>query len=162
MPPSFDIRRAEVRHAPLIAPLFDAYRQFYAQPSDVAGAAAFVRERLERRESVIFMAVLGPDEQEGSGAEDAPNVVGFVQLYPMFTSVGMRRMWILNDLFVAKGARRMGVADALMAAAEEHARAFGAAAIALETQHANSGAQALYEARGWVLERDTRWYTLRL
>ena len=35
--------------------------------------------------------------------------VGFVQLYPTFTSIGAKRAWVLNDLFVVPEARRRGV-----------------------------------------------------
>src|SRR5256885_435295 len=42
--------------AALIAPLFDAYRQFYEQPADADAALAFITARLERGESVILLA----------------------------------------------------------------------------------------------------------
>ena len=86
-----------------VAPLFDAYRQFYQQPSDPALARAFIAERLARSESVIFLA-----ERDGQA-------VGFVQLYPLFSSTAARprRLWLLNDLFVSPvGPRRRGGARA--------------------------------------------------
>ena len=51
------IRLATPADADTVAPLFDAYRQFYEQAPDLAGAKAFIAERLEREESVILLAL---------------------------------------------------------------------------------------------------------
>ena len=125
----------------LVVPLFDAYRQFYGQPPDLEGAHRFLAERISRGESVIFAVV------EGDRA------LGFTQLYPSFSSVSMRPIWILNDLYVAEGARRRGVGVRLLRAARDHARQTGAARLALSTAVTNTTAQALYERDGW--KRDT-------
>ncbi|MCA1715231.1 MAG: GNAT family N-acetyltransferase, partial [Gammaproteobacteria bacterium] len=69
------IRRAGPGDLDALAPLFDAYRQFYGQPADLQRAHDWLRERLQRNESVVLMA-------ERNGA-----VLGFTQLYPMFSSV---------------------------------------------------------------------------
>ena len=94
------IRRATLDDIDSLAPLFDAYRGFYGQPSDVDAARAFLRERHERDESVALIAF------------DDARAVGFVQLYPIFSSVRMRRVWLLNDLYVDAGARRSGAGRA--------------------------------------------------
>lgn len=125
----------------LVAPLFDAYRQFYGQPPDPDGARRFLAERLVRGESVILAVV------EGGRA------LGFTQLYPSFSSVSMRPIWILNDLFVADDARRRGVGARLLQAARDHALRTGAVRLALSTAVTNTTAQALYERDGW--RRDT-------
>ena len=124
-----------------VVPLFDAYRRFYGQPPDVDGARRFLAERLGRGESVIFAVV------EGGRA------LGFTQLYPSFSSVSLRPIWILNDLFVAEDARRRGVGARLLRAARDHAVKTGAARLALSTAVTNTTAQALYERDGW--RRDT-------
>src|SRR5262252_8860136 len=80
----------------LVVPLFDAYRRFYGQPPDPDGARRFLAERLGRGESVIYAVV-----------EDG-RALGFTQLYPSFSSVSMKPIWILNDLFVTEEARRRG------------------------------------------------------
>ena len=87
----------------LVAPLFDAYRQFYGLLSDLAGAHRFLAERLERQESVIFLAVL----DRAGRAEGEEVAAGFTQLYPSFSSERMGRIWILNDLFVRAGGVRL-------------------------------------------------------
>ena len=141
------IRRATPADLPALAPLFDAYRRFYGQPGDVARADAFLRERLQRNESVVLLA-----ERDGAAA-------GFTQLYPMFSSVRTARLWILNDLFVAEHARRAGVARALLDAAAAFARDDGARGIMLETARDNAPARALYRAAGWS-EDASQWYSL--
>lgn len=131
------VRRTGLTHLDVVARLFDQYRGFYGQPSDLATATAFIRARMERDESVIFLA----------WNDDA--AVGFTQLYPAFSSVSASRVWILNDLLVVPEARRRGVASALLSAAAEFARADGALRLELETDHDNAAAQALYRAMGW-------------
>ena len=129
--------------------LFDAYRQFYGQPSNPDAARDWLRSRLRFGESKVLVARQGRD------------VVGFAQLYPSFSSVRMARSWILNDLFVLPATRRQGVARALLDAAAEVARQDGAAVISLETARGNEVARAAYRAAGWQ-EDDTQWYSLSL
>lgn len=133
-----------------LAPLFDAYRVFYRQASDLATARAFLGQRLQHRESVVFMA------------RDRTSALGFTQLYPAFSSVSARRIWILNDLFVAPRARQRGVARALMSAARAFAFETGALRLVLETAEDNGPAQALYESLGYVRETGERHYALTL
>jgi ribosomal protein S18 acetylase RimI-like enzyme len=143
------IRRAGQDDVDQLAPLFDAHRQFYRQPRDLPRARDFLRERLQRNESVILLAT-----------QDVA-VVGFTQLYPMFSSVRTARIWILNDLYVAEPARRSGAARGLLDAAARFAREEGAARLMLETGRDNGPARALYRAAGWS-EDDSQWYSLSL
>ena len=133
------VRQAGPADVDAVAPLFDAYRQFYQQPSDLALARAFIAERLARSESVIFLA------------ERDAQAVGFVQLYPLFSSTAAqpRRLWLLNDLFVSPSARGGGVARALMDRARRLGEETGAAGLELATARTNAPAQRLYESLGW-------------
>lgn len=142
------ILEASPADVPKLAPLFDAYRQFYGRPSDVGGAGKYLHERLSARESKVFAAV-----------KDSV-FLGFVQLYPSFSSVSMKRLWILNDLFVVPDARRGGVAKALMERARKLAADTGAEGLVLETANDNLKAQALYEKLGW--KRETQFYRYNL
>lgn len=146
---TISISRAGPADLDALAALFDAYRQFYGQPSDPAFARQWLRERLRFGESTVLLA------------KRAGSTVGFVQLYPMFSSVRTAKTWILNDLYVDAGARRQGVARALLDAAATFAREDGAAGIALETSRDNAAARALYLAAGWQ-EDATQWYSLAL
>lgn len=133
-----------------LAVLFNQYRIFYGQNSDLKAAKQFLEERFQRQDSVIFVA-----ELDG-------RLIGFAQLYPSFSSVSLKRIWILNDLFVAESARRRGAAKRLMMTVEKHARLTYAARITLATQVANTAAQKLYESRGYVKDREFDHYALRL
>src|SRR5689334_1008174 len=130
--------RAELDDLEALVPLFDGYRSFYRQGSDPAGARAFLAERLKRDESVIFIAMV-------DGA-----AVGFTQLYPLFSSVSMKRLWLLNDLFVAPTGRRTGAGRALLDRAERWARETGSKGLTLSTEITNATAQRLYESAGWT------------
>jgi ribosomal protein S18 acetylase RimI-like enzyme len=147
-------RLATERDLDRVAPLFDAYRQFYGQPSDVALARRFVSERLREAESVVLLA-----ESDDGGTTSA---LGFTQLYPSFSSVSAARIWILNDLFVAPEARGRGVARGLLDAARAHAERTGARRLVLSTARTNAAAQRLYESTGWVRDDAFLHYALEL
>jgi ribosomal protein S18 acetylase RimI-like enzyme len=142
------LRRATLADLDTLAPLFDAYRRFYEQPGDVALASGYLHARLERAESVIFVA-------RAEGAD-----VGFCQLYPTWCSVAAARIFVLYDLFVEADARRAGIGRALMLEAQAFARAAGAVRIDLTTARTNARAQALYESLGW--RRDDVYLTYNL
>lgn len=145
-PPDTTVSRATPADLDALAALFDAYRRFYGQDSDVPRARQWLRERLRFGESAVLVA-----RRDGAMA-------GFVQLYPMYSSVRMARTWILNDLYVDAATRRKGVARALLDAAADFAREDGAAGIALETTVDNATARALYRSAGWQ-EDATQWYS---
>jgi ribosomal protein S18 acetylase RimI-like enzyme len=144
------IRRATIDDVDAIAPLFDHYRMFYQQPSDPELAQRFISERLQRGESVVFLAEVGG------------KVAGFTQLFPSFSSVRAGRAFVLNDLYVDIATRRLGVARALLQAAADFARADGAIRLELETDHDNRSAQALYRHMGWELYEETLRFRLSL
>jgi len=146
---NINVRQATAHDLDTVAPLFDAYRQFYQQPSDLARSREFLRERFAHHESVILLAF-------NAGA----TALGFTQLYPLFGSVHCIRTYLLNDLFVAPHARKHGVGARLLIAAADFARANGKAALSLSTAVDNATAQRLYESLGW--KRDTGFYEYHL
>ena len=133
-----EIRIAETPELPLLANLFDHYRQFYGQVPDLDGARSFMQQRLFVGDSVILVA-----------AHDE-TLIGFVQLYPSFSSVSMQRIYILNDLFVGPNFRKQGVGRSLIQAAERFGRDQNAVRLTLATAVTNEAARALYESLGWV------------
>ena len=145
--PEVHVRRAERADLPNLVPLFDAYRRFYEQPSDPAGAERFLSERLDRRESVVFVA-------EARGVP-----VGFMQLYPIFSSTSLGRVYVLNDLFVASAARKKGVGGLLLETARAWGRNEGVHSLELSTAVDNP-AQRLYEAHGWTPDIEFLHYDL--
>jgi GNAT superfamily N-acetyltransferase len=132
-----NIRRAVKGDIIDLSVLFDRYRVWYHQPSDIAAAEKFLLQRIENEESVIFVA------------EDGKSLAGFTQLYPIFSSVSLQRAWLLNDLYVHASARKQGVATQLLAAAAAYGRQTDAKWLLLQTGNDNFTAQSLYEKNGW-------------
>ena len=138
------VRQAVIADVDILAPLFDAYRQFQGQGSDLPAARDFLRARFDHGESIVFIA------------EDGEHALGFAQLYPSFSSVSLARVFLLNDLFVAAEGRRRGVATRLLDAVVAYARSLQAVRITLFVARPNTSAQALYEAHGWA--QDDRFF----
>ena len=85
-----------------LSELFDAYRTFYRKATDIEGAKSFLEARISKQDSELYVA------------ETADNkLVGFVQLYPLFSSTRMKKYWLLNDLFInpESGQRHFNRAD---------------------------------------------------
>lgn len=132
-----------------VVPLFDAYRRFYEKASDPDAARDFLAARLAAGESVIFLA------------GDGERALGFIQLYPAYSSTRMARLWLLNDLFVTAEARGRGVGEALLKRARQHAEETGACELVLETANDNP-ARRLYERSGYRHVTDLAFYKLAL
>jgi len=143
------IHRGSIKDLDDLVPLFDGYRQFYGRRSDLTAARAFLGHRIERDESVVYLAYTGPRE-----------AAGFTQLYPSFSSVSLKALWILNDLYVRSDVRRGGVGRALLERARRHALETGAKGLTLSTGVTNKAAQTLYESCGW--QRDDEFFQYHL
>jgi ribosomal protein S18 acetylase RimI-like enzyme len=133
-----NIIAADVSHLDHLLPLFLGYLEFYKVEREAEDVWGFLEERLANQESIIYLAVT--DEGEA---------VGFVQLYPSFSSLSLKRQWILNDLFVLPEFRRQKVARALLKKADELAVATNARGLSLMTAVDNAPAQRLYQDLGW-------------
>lgn len=138
---SFLVRPAGAEDLPALSALFDSYRQFYRQSADPFGCRNFLQQRMERGDARQLVA----QSPEGS-------LLGFVQLYPLWSSVRMKPLWLLNDLFVAETSRSKGAGSALLEAAKELARQTGACGLSLETTPDNLKAMALYKRSGFELQ----------
>lgn len=138
------VRQAVFADLDALAELFNLYRVFQGQASDLAAGRAFLKARFDHGESVVFLA------SEGS------TPLGFAQLYPSYSSTALARVFILNDLFVHEQGRRKGIASGLLSAVEDYAWSHGAARVTLNVAIPNVEAQALYDARGWT--RDTQFF----
>lgn len=132
------------------AELFNLYRMFYEQESDLQGAKTYIKERIENKDSVIFIV------------EDNERLVGFTQLYPAFSSISMKRTWILNDLYVVEDGRKQGAGEMLLQKAKEYAIETGAKSISLSTARANDKAQRLYKKQGYEQDSNFLYYELNI
>ena len=117
------VHRADATHLDHVARLFDAYRGFYGQPSNLTQSRDFIAERIARDESAIFVVL-----------DAAGEALGFVQLFPTFSSIDAHRTWLLGDLFTAPVARGRGVATLLMNTARDFAVLSGAKGLVLVEQ----------------------------
>ncbi|HEY5691961.1 MAG TPA: GNAT family N-acetyltransferase [Cyclobacteriaceae bacterium] len=98
-----NIRKAELMDLNYLAELFDQYRVFYKKNSDVESTRLFLKTRIKKKESEIFVSF----NNEGK-------MTGFTQLYSSFSSTTLKRFWVLNDLFVHQDFRRQGYSIALI------------------------------------------------
>jgi len=140
------IKKASIEDIESIASLFDAYRVFYRKESDLDAAIVFIKERITNNESIIYLAFF----------EDI--AVGFTQLYPVFSSTRMKRIWLLNDLYVDKNYRGKGISKMLLNQAKHLAIETNAAAVILETEKTNNIGNKLYPSVGFALEDDVNHY----
>jgi len=134
-------------HLEAIVPVFDAYRVWYRQPTDVSGARSFLSDRIRNQESIIYGAFDSSDQ-----------IVGFTQLYPLFSSTRMGKLWLLNDLFVQPDCRGQGISLLLIDRAKALASETNAVGILLETETSNQIGNQLYPRAGFHMEDDTNYY----
>lgn len=145
------IIKATLGHLDLLTPMFVKYREFYGQLPYPDSSRSFLRKRLAREESVIYLAL--PDD-------DDTKLLGFCQLYPSFSSLSLKRVWILNDIYVAEDSRRMLVADHLMREAKKMARQTNAVRMRVSTSSDNQVAHKTYESIGFREDTEFRNYIL--
>jgi len=140
------IIEAELEDIDQLAELFDYYRIFYQQLSDLQGAKQFLTDRISNGESKIYIAI----------HSDA--IIGFVQLYPIFSSTKMKRMWLLNDLFVLSEYRGRGISKQLIEHCKLFCEANHASGLLLETAKSNEVGNCLYPKAGFKLDTDHNYY----
>jgi GNAT superfamily N-acetyltransferase len=140
--------KISIQDVPTVAALFDQYRMFYQMESDLLSAQTFLLDRINNNDSAIFVA---------KAAEGI--VIGFVQLYPLFSSTRMKRLWLLNDLFVDPKFRGINVSVMLIDRAKQLAKETNAAGLILETAKSNTIGNALYSKTDFVLDTNHNYYS---
>ena len=146
------IVQATLEHLDLLTPLFIKYREFYGELPFPDSSRKFLETRLKRKESVIYLAL----------ADDEDKLLGYCQLFPSYSSLSLKRVWILNDIFVAEDARRMLVADRLLQTAKKMAKDTNAIRLRVATSQNNLAAQKTYESIGFREDTVFKNYTLEL
>ena len=140
------IRQATLLDLDQLAILFDAYRVWYRQTSNLEKAKQFLKERLIPKESIIFLAI-----HEGQA-------IGFTQLYPSYSSTRLARLWILNDLYIADKHRGHRYALQLIDAAKSYCRETDGCGILLETETTNTIGNQLYLKTGFKLQQNNFYF----
>ena len=142
--------KATSADANIIGPVFDLYRIFYKQKSNIKEACLYIKARLEANESVIFFI------------KDKERCIGFTQLYPTFDSVNLRKKIVLYDLYICEDYRRKGNGKILMDAAKDYAQLNKFGSIELSTNKGNIQGQSLYEALGYIRDQEFYSYDLEI
>ena len=143
------IRQCTADDVDVLAPAFNDYRAYFDSTAREPDTRAFLHRILAGGESVAFIALC----DDGTGG-----VAGFANLYPCYSSLALRRIWILNDLFVAAGFRGRGVSKDLLARVIAFAKENGALRIELKTGADNLAARALYESAGFEIDETHVYY----
>lgn len=142
------IRKAILPDLKEIVELFDKYRIFYEKVSDKKNAEIFLLERLKLDDSKIYVA-----ETRNI------NLVGFIQLYPLFSSTRMKKLWLLNDLFIEKEYRGKGISKQLIQVAKELCIQTKSCGLILETSKSNKIGNKLYPKTGFILDEENNYYS---
>jgi GNAT superfamily N-acetyltransferase len=142
------IRKATIKDLNLVVELFDKYRVFYERETDKEKALEFLSERLKLNDSEIFVAETNDN-----------SLVGFIQLYPLFSSTRMRPLWLLNDLFVNKEYRGKGISKQLIETAKNLCIQTNDCGLILETAKTNSIGNELYPNIGFSLDEEHNYYS---
>ncbi|MCG8618038.1 MAG: GNAT family N-acetyltransferase [Desulfobacterales bacterium] len=122
-----------------LVPVIEEYRVFCGAQADAEGTRAFFESRLADDGAITFIAL----------DEETDAVMGFVNLYPSYSTLAHKRLWILNDLGVSGNYRGYGVATALIRKVQDFAAETGAVRVELKTRADNANARALYRAVGF-------------
>ena len=130
--------------------LFNLYRQFYKYKSEIKKSNKYIKERISKKESTIFLCYFDKEP------------AGFVQLYETFGSLHLGKIIILYDLYVTKEYRKQGIGESLMKKSREFAKTVGAKSIELSTAKNNFTAQSLYEKIGYVKDNEFYFYSYNL
>lgn len=144
------IVQATLEHLDQLTPLFIKYRELFGQVAYPESSRKFLSTRISRKESVIYLAM--PDDEE--------RILGFCQLYPSYSSLSLKRVWILNDIYVCEEARRQLVADHLIQAAKKMAKETQAIRMRVSSSINNDVAQKLYESLGFVEDHEFKNFIL--
>jgi GNAT superfamily N-acetyltransferase len=139
------IVQATLDHLNQLTPLFVDYREHFGQLAYPDSSRSFLEKRISRKESVIYLAM----------ADDEDKILGFCQLYPSFSSLSLKRVWVLNDIYVCQDARRQLVADRLIQAAKQLAKETNAVRLRVASSVNNEVAHKLYESIGF--QEDTEF-----
>ena len=128
--------------------LFDLYRQFYKYKSEIKKSTQYIKERISKKESTIFLCYCDKEP------------AGFVQLYKTFDSLNINKKLVLYDLYVIGEFRKKGIGKMLMNKSKDFALKNKINLIELSTAINNKKAQSLYESLDYVQDKEYYNYYL--
>lgn len=143
-------RQATIEDLPKLVPIFDSYREYFKHPKDPLKVESFLYEKFEHLESVMFIA------------EQQSEVIGFAQLYPIFSSLSLQRVWLLNDFYITEQCRNGGIGKQLFAKVKEFTLLTKSKGIELSVEHTNKKAWHFWENQGFKVDDEFRYYFYKL
>ena len=145
------IVEANIEQLDIITELFNQYMIFYKKPSNESKYKDYLKERIEKNETTIYLAL---------NSENIP--LGFVLNYYSFSSVSLGKTITLNDLFIKPEYRKKGIAEKLINKTFELAKKSGAIRVDLGTAKDNFIAQKLYERIGFTKDEEFYAYSYNI
>ena len=146
-PFKMNYRKATLKDLDQLSELFNSYRMFYHKPTNLKGGKTFLNERISNKDSEIFVA-----------ENFEHKLLGFTQLYPLFSSTRMKKYWLLNDLYVHPDAQGNGISVALIQKAKTLVEESNACGMYLETDKTNLIGNKLYPKTGFKLNTTANFY----
>ncbi len=141
------VRKLTEKYIDKLVDVVDEYREFCGFSRSYKETKEFLLYLLVEKKSTTFIAINSDDE-----------VMGFINLYPSYSTLALRKIWILNDLAVSTKFRRLGVAQLLIKQGLLFAQETGAIRVELKTEKSNLGAQKLYSEIGFNIDNDNIYY----
>ena len=140
------VREAKLSDLKNLSVLFNSYRMFYGKKFDLKVAEEFLRSRIEKKDSKIFVCDFNNE------------LSGFVQLYPLFSSTRVSKYWLLNDLYVDVNKRGKGFSKLLIERSKELVIESKACGMMLETEKSNDIGNKLYHSTGFKKNELSNFY----
>ena len=140
------VREAKLSDLKNLSVLFNSYRMFYGKKFDLEVAKEFLRSRIEKKDSKIFVCDFNNE------------LSGFVQLYPLFSSTRVSKYWLLNDLYVDVNKRGKGFSKLLIERSKELVIESKACGMMLETEKSNDIGNKLYPSTGFKKNELSNFY----
>jgi GNAT superfamily N-acetyltransferase len=133
-----------------VAEAFDQYRHHYGEPLMAEQALAWLTQHTSSGMLTIFTARIDGD------------LAGIATTVIVPASLRLGCSWQLRDLYVVPRARRRGVGRALVSTVRASAAAAGAIHLSVQTEVGNTAALQLYQANGFLPEKDLQILVLDL
>jgi glycosidase/GNAT superfamily N-acetyltransferase len=131
------IQSASANDIHTITHLFVDYARSFGETNPIFdNISAFLQDKINNAGYTLYFA-----EKDGTP-------VAFAGLYPIYSSVTLKKQWLLNDFYVSQNCRGQGIGTALMNEIKASLKA-EAQGIILVTSDKNAEAKAFYEANGF-------------
>ena len=143
-----EVRLMQYSDIDQVAVLLEEFRLLYGAPPDLEKTLQYLKDRFENEQSKIFIAL------------DGNEYLGFCQMYPTFSSISLKKLYILKELYVVKSHRKKGVAKELIQHAEKSAKRFNTIGLIIETRITNQSALKFYDSVGYLKEGEHIYYYL--